>query len=128
MRRTNPSRATLIERIRFDKAPQLIDTSWAITLFIAVSFTQKGVPLEIRTQQAFSQVVKESHLVLNPPVTKRDFINSMKERKPVERSAMNPPTLACTTFYGKQGTPLMGVQGVGGRGGARGAIVLPLNL
>ena len=124
MKRTSPSRATSLESIRFDKAPQLIDTSWATTLFIAVSFTQKGVPLEMRTQHAFSQVVKASHLVLNPPVTKRDFINSMIERKPEARSAMTP-TLAGTTFYGKQGTPLMGVHGVGG---ARGAIVLPLNV
>ena len=60
------------------------------------------------TQHNFSQVVKASHLVLNPPVTKRDFINSMNERKPEARSAMTP-TLAGTTFYGKQGTPLMGV-------------------
>jgi hypothetical protein len=83
MRRTSPTRATSVARIRFDKAPQLIDTSLAITLSIAVSFTQEGGPPEIRTQQALSQVVRASHLVLNPAVTKRDFTEAMNEIKPL---------------------------------------------
>ena len=88
MRRTSPTRATSVARIRFDKAPQLIDTSLAIILSIAVSFTQEGGPSEIRTQQALSQVVRASHLVLNPAVTKRDFTEAMNEIKPLASSTV----------------------------------------